>query len=73
MAMGTELLGASSTEQLLTAREVASRLGATPRWVLSQWRAGSLPGFRLTGKMVRFSSTDVDAWLAARREGPKAV
>ena len=60
-------------DPLLTAREVSARLGATPRWVLSQWQAGNLPGFRLTGKMVRFRASEIERWLEDRREGPEVA
>ena len=60
-----------SADSLLTAREVAMRFGATPRWVLNQWQAGNLPGFRLSEKMVRFRASEIDQWLEDRREGPR--
>src|SRR4051794_40338241 len=57
---------AEQRDPLLTAREVAERLGATPRWVLDRWAAGDLPGFRLTARMVRFRASEIDAWLESR-------
>ncbi len=60
----------SREETLLTAREVSILLGASPRWVLDKWQAGVLPGFRLSGKMVRFRASEIDTWLNARHRGP---
>ncbi len=60
-------------ERLLTAREVADALGATPRWVLDHWAAGELPGFRLTGRMVRFRASEIEAWLESRHRGPQVA
>ena len=57
-------------ERLLTPREVASLLGATHDWVLDQWQAGVLPGFRLTERMVRFRPSEIRLWLETRRSGP---
>lgn len=60
-------------EGLLRAREVADLLGMKTGWVLDQWQAGKLPGYRLgSGKAgpVRFRASEIEAWLTARREGP---
>jgi excisionase family DNA binding protein len=53
--------------QLLTAREVALRLGLSPETVLRRWRAGELPGYRLGSNVLRFDEAELEAWLAARR------
>ena len=45
------------SEPLVTAREVAELLGFSTGWVLDQWEAGKLPGFRIgtrKGSPVRF-------------------
>ena len=59
------------SEPLLTAREVAGMLGATHDWVLDQWQAGNLPGFRLTERMVRFRASEIAAWVESHRRGPR--
>jgi excisionase family DNA binding protein len=59
------------TQRLLTAREVADRLGLSPETVLRRWRAGELPGYRLRSNVLRFSEDDLDAWLEAQRCGER--
>jgi hypothetical protein len=50
--------------ELLTARDVAERLGVRPRWVTDKCREGLLPGYRLPGSnRLRFSWPDVLASL----------
>lgn len=58
-------------ERLLTTREVADLLGLSPDAVLRRWRAGELPGFRLSSKVLRFRESEILAWLEARRGGPE--
>jgi predicted DNA-binding transcriptional regulator AlpA len=63
-------------EPLITARDVAERLGMTPDWVLDKWEAGLLPGFRLgsrKGAPVRFRWSEIDAWLETRLGRPELV
>lgn len=58
---------------LLTARDVAQRLGMSPAWVLDRWEAGELPGFRIGGRKggpVRFRWLEVEAVLETWRCGP---
>ena len=38
--------------------------------MLKRWRAGELPGFRLSSKVLRFRESEILAWLEQRREGP---
>lgn len=54
--------------RLLTAEEVAERLGVPARWPLAQARAGHMPCVRL-GRYVRFDADDVDAWIASLKTG----
>jgi excisionase family DNA binding protein len=49
-------------ERLLTAREVADRLGLTPETVLRWTRRGELPAFKL-GSALRYREAALDAWL----------
>jgi excisionase family DNA binding protein len=63
--------------RLLTAREVADRLGVTAETVLRWTRRGELPAFRLPGGAIRFREADLDDWLeehatadTATRESP---
>ena len=62
--------------RLLTAKEVAAQLQASPDWIYEQVRAGSFPAVRC-GRLVRFAQEDVDAWIAAHRvntpDGRKAT
>ena len=61
------------SEPLLTARELAERLGMSTDWVLDKWEAEELPGFRLGGGErgpVRFRWSEVEAVLETWRRGP---
>jgi excisionase family DNA binding protein len=51
--------------RLLTARDVANRLGLSTETVLSWVRRGELPAFKL-GRAIRFREADLDQWLQAR-------
>ena len=61
---------ARSREPLLTTREVGELLGLSPEAVLKRWRAGELPGFRLSEKVLRFRESEILGWLEGHREGP---
>ena len=67
-------------DRLLTADEIADRLGVTTQWVWAQARAGQIPHVRL-GRYRRFRESAIEAWvssleqestgtLPARRRGP---
>lgn len=56
------------TERLLTAEELAERLGVPARWPLAQARAGNIPHVKL-GRYVRFDADDVDQWLETVKRG----
>jgi excisionase family DNA binding protein len=59
--------------RLLTAAEVAERLGFTERYVWRLGRDGVLPRIKLPGrKYVRFAEEDVDEFIAAARRRPGA-
>lgn len=58
-------------ERLLTARQLGDELGLSTDWILDEWQAGRLPGYRLTPRMIRFRVSDVEAWLTSKRAGPK--
>lgn len=49
-------------DRLLTAEEIAERLGVTPQWVWAQARAGAIPHVRL-GRYRRFRESAVEEWL----------
>lgn len=55
------------SDRLLTAAEVADLLGVSKSWVLREWQAGRLPGFRLTSRALRFRRDEIDAWLETHR------
>ena len=62
---GDPLLGVPDSQgELLTAREVAGRLGVRTRWVTDKWNQGVLPGYRLPGSnRLRFAWAEVVASL----------
>ena len=49
-------------DRLLTAQEVAERLGVNTQWVWVQARAGRIPHVRL-GRYRRFRESAVEAWV----------
>ncbi len=49
-------------DRLLTAEEVAERLGMRTDWVWAQARAGRIPHIRL-GRYRRFRESALEAWL----------
>jgi excisionase family DNA binding protein len=56
------------TDRLLTADEVAARLGVPAKWPLQQARAGHMPHVKL-GRYVRFDQADVDTWVESLKAG----
>jgi excisionase family DNA binding protein len=62
-----------SPDRLLTAAEVAERLGTTVRYVWTLGRRGILARVVLPGgRLVRFQESDVDAMIAAGRSSEPA-
>lgn len=57
-------------DRLLTAEEIADRLGVTPQWVWAQARAGRMPHVRL-GRYRRFRESAVEAWLEELEVGTR--
>ena len=53
---------------LLSWRVVATRLGVHPVTV-RDWTAEGLPCYRISPRITRYRWPEVEAWLAARREG----
>lgn len=49
-------------DRLLTAEEIAERLGVKTQWVWAQARAGRMPHIRL-GRYRRFRESAVEAWI----------
>lgn len=57
------------SEPLLTARELAEKLGVHVETVLRWTRTGRLPGFRLPSGALRFRESAIEAWLEQRATG----
>ena len=49
-------------DRLLTAEEIADRLGVKTQWVWAQARAGRIPHVRL-GRYRRFRESAIEAWV----------
>jgi excisionase family DNA binding protein len=60
--------GLSDMTRLLTAQDVAARLGVTMAWVWAQTRAGRIPHVRL-GRYRRFREEAIDEWLEQLEQG----
>jgi excisionase family DNA binding protein len=59
----------TAERRLLSADEVATRLGVQPSWVSKAARANRIPHVRV-GRYRRFRWSDIEAWLEERRVGP---
>lgn len=55
--------------RVLTAAEVAHKLGTTTRWVYAETRAGRIPHVRLGPRYVRYVEASIDAWLLGLERG----
>jgi hypothetical protein len=57
---------------VMTASEVAERIGFSPDWVLDRFEAGDVPGYRFgrKGGPVRFRWADWELFLRRCRVGP---
>jgi excisionase family DNA binding protein len=61
------------SERLLTAAEVAERIGFTAGTVLDWFQAGKLTGVKFGAHgRVRFSESYIESWLQAQTVGPGA-
>ena len=58
----------TAERRLLSADEVATRLGVQPSWVSKAARANRIPHVRV-GRYRRFRWSDIEAWLEERRAG----
>ena len=59
-------------ENLLTAKEVAEKLGISSQLVYRMYNEGKLRGHTLAKKAIRFSQEDVDDYLRLTRNPPSA-
>jgi excisionase family DNA binding protein len=53
---------------LLTAKDLATKLGVTTGWIYAAVRAGAIPYVRL-GRYVRFRAESIDWWLSEIERG----
>lgn len=60
--------GEATGARLLTAGELAGRLGVSPRWVYGQVEKNGLPAYRF-GRSLAFERDAVENWLRERRVG----
>jgi len=56
----------SPTDRMLTANEVAIRLGTTAKWVYKNWKTKLPFGVKVSAKQLRFSERRVERLLAIR-------
>jgi excisionase family DNA binding protein len=54
-------------DPLITERELAERLGCSRELLRVYRREGRGPGHLKIGRLVRYRTSDVEAWLAAQR------
>ena len=68
LAVHEGLHGLGDVDRLLTAEEIAERLGMKTDWVWAQARAGRIPHVRL-GRYRRFRESAVEEWLRELETG----
>lgn len=59
--------------ELLTARELAQRLGVSTDTLLRWTRAGKVPALRLPGGAIRYRPEAIESWLEGRATSAGAV
>lgn len=56
----------------LTAAQVGELVGLSSETILRAWRSGWLAGYAVNQRVIRFTRTDIEAWLATgRREASR--
>lgn len=60
-------------DRLLTAEQVAKKLGVTPAGVYMRRQRGNAPPAIKIGKLVRWRESVVDAWIDAHEEADGQV
>lgn len=68
----------ATTPVLMGYEEAASALGVSEHWLRKQVREGRIPHTRLSDRVVRFTTADLDELMESRRveakvEKPKAL
>jgi len=58
-------------EEMVDVRELKRRYGPPESWWYSAAERGDIPSYKL-GKYRRFKVVEIEAWLAAQRQGPRA-
>ena len=58
------------SDRLLSASELAERLGFAAGTIVDWAEAGKVPAFKLGGRL-RFHEAEVQAWLEAQRVAPR--
>jgi excisionase family DNA binding protein len=60
------------TDRLLTAREIADRLGVPVSWVRESTRRGAMPAVQL-GRYWRYDLDDIAVWIASCKQPGKPI
>lgn len=58
-------------DRLLDRREVEAYFGISKRFLETSAQRGNGPPFVRIGRLVRYRSSDIRAWIFAHRVGPK--
>ena len=66
--MPSTIAPTADTERLLTVQDVAQRFSVPVSWVYANAEAGHLPSLKI-GKYRRFRASELEVYLAQRREG----
>jgi len=59
------------TRDMVGVKDLHRRYGPPESWWYAKAEAGEIPSFRL-GKYRRFKLADIERWIEAQRQGPKA-
>ena len=57
--------------QYLTTKEAALYLGMSESWLNQRRMAGKQPAYHKVGRLVRYTTEDLDRWVRSNRKGGK--
>jgi predicted DNA-binding transcriptional regulator AlpA len=59
-----------TVEPMVDVKRVSAVYGNPPSWWYASAEAGKIPSYKV-GKYLRFRLSEIEAWLASQRRGPR--